>query len=75
MDGMKVVLGQQRDDGGGCKTMLEKLEGWRALVHMKVIKFNVVILAWSCVLLNRPPMLWWIVTYMRVGCRYMMRLG
>ena len=25
---------QQRNDGGGCTTMLERPEAWRALVHM-----------------------------------------
>ena len=27
-------LGQQMHDGGGCMSMRERLEEWRALVHM-----------------------------------------
>ena len=62
MDGVKVALGIDRKE-------------WRALVHMKIIEFNMAIFAWQCVLSDRPPSLWWIITWRGVGCRYMMRYG
>ena len=31
---------QQRDDCGGCATMCERRNEWRALVHMEMIKFR-----------------------------------
>ena len=40
-----------------------------------MIQFNAAIFAWPCVLSDRPPALWLIITRRIVGCRYMMRLG
>ena len=41
---------------------------------MCMIEFSTVIFAWPCALSDRPPGLWWIVTWRGVGCRYIMRL-
>ena len=74
MDGVKVALG-----GRGMTVEAErqcaKDKDWRALVHMAMLEFNAIIIAWPSVLSDRPPALWQIITWRGVGCRYMMRLG
>ena len=53
-------LGQQRNDGGDCAKCVKDRKEWRALVHMQLNEFHMVIFAWPCVLSYRPPMLWWL---------------
>ena len=33
---------------------------WRAMVHVLLNEFHATIFAWPCVLLDRPPVLWWL---------------
>ena len=57
---MEGGLGQQRNDGGGCSSMRERSNEVRALVHMYLNEFHPAIFAWSCVLSDRPLVLWWL---------------
>ena len=41
-------------------------------MHMYMIEYNMAIYAWPCVLLDRIPTFWWIITWRGVECRYMM---
>ena len=67
-------LGQQRDDGGGRATMrYEGVESLGAYVDNLVI--NAAIFAWPCILSDRLPELWSIITWRGVECRYIVLLG
>ena len=54
MDGVKVTLGQQRNDCGGCA------KDRRALVHMQLNDLLAAVFALSCVLSDRPRLLRWL---------------
>ena len=45
MNGVKVALGNKRNDGGGCTSMLERLGRVESLVHMLLNEFHVAIFA------------------------------
>ena len=53
-------LRQQRNDGGGCATMLERPERVEPWYICNGMSFNAAIFAWPSVLSDRPPMLWWL---------------
>ena len=57
-----LPLGNRIMAVGGCGTMHEPMlsKEWRALVHMQLIVFHKAIFACPCVLLDCPPVLWWL---------------
>ena len=73
IDGLKIVLSSRRTTVEVARQSAKNKE-WRALVH-RMIEFNADIFAWPCVLSDRPPALWWSITWRGVECRYMIRLG
>ena len=73
MDGEKVALGQ-RNDGGGCASMRERSEEWRALVHMQLNEFHAAIFCFAMCSFGPPSHALVVITWRGVGCRYMMRL-
>ena len=59
-------LRQQRNDGEAVKAVRQctkDQKAWRALVHMKLNEFQAAIFAWPCVLLDHPPVIWWLTGY------------
>ena len=52
--------GQQRNDGGGCASMRERSERAESPGTYATERVHAAILAWSCVLSDRPPVLWWL---------------
>ena len=55
MNGVKVALGNK---GMTVEAARQCAKEWRALVHMLLNEFHAAIVAWPCVLSDRPPMLW-----------------
>ena len=51
-------LGQQSNDGGGCAAMREMSE--RVEIPGTYVTFHAAIFAWTCVLSDRSPVLWWL---------------
>ena len=64
-------FGQQRNAGGGCSSMRERLERVESLACTYVTEW----LSTACVLSDRPSRASVVITWRGVGCRYMMRLG
>ena len=55
MDGVKVDLGNR-----GMRQCVKDRKEYRALVHMILNEFHAAIFASTCVLSDRPPVLWWL---------------
>ena len=60
MDGMKVALGNRGMTVEAARQCVKDRKKWRALVQMYLNEFLAAIFAWPCVLLDRPPALWWL---------------
>ena len=60
MDGVNVALGNRGMTVQAARQCTKDRKEWRALVHMKLNEFHVVIFAWPCVLSDRPPVLRWL---------------
>ena len=59
MDGVKVALGN-RNDCEGCASMHEIPERVESPGRYVTERVSLAIFAWPCILLDRPPMLWWL---------------
>ena len=60
MDGVKVALGNRGMMVEAARQCAKDRKEWRALVHMSLNEFHASMFAWHCVLLDRPPVLWWL---------------
>ena len=60
MKGVKVALGNVGMTVEAARQCAKYRKEWRALVHMELNEFHAAIFAWPCVLLDRPPVLWWL---------------
>ena len=57
MDGVKVALGNRGMMVEAARQCAKDRKEWRALVHMTA---HADIFAWTCVISDRPPVLWWL---------------
>ena len=57
MDGVKVTLGNR---GMAVEAARQCAKDRRALVHMQLNELLAAVFALSCVLSDRPPLLWWL---------------
>ena len=60
MDGVNVALGNRGMTVEAALQCAKDRKAWRALVRMQLNEFNTAVFAWSRVLSDRPPMLWWL---------------
>ena len=60
MDGVKVALGNRGMTVEAGRQYAKDRKEWRALVHAYLTEFQAAIFAWPYVLLDRPPVLWWL---------------
>ena len=70
MDVVKLVLGSRGMTVAATRNKDRK--EWRALVHMWMIEFQAVTIAWF---LCSPHVLWWLITWKGERYRYVMLLG
>ena len=75
MDGVKVGFGNIGMTVEAAGQYTKDRKECSAMVHMYMIEFNAAIIAWPCVLLDRPSAIWCIITWRGVGYHYMMWLG
>ena len=60
MDGVKVTLSNRGMTVEAPRQCAKDRKEWRALVHLSLNEFHAVVYAWHCVLLDHPPVLWWL---------------
>ena len=48
MDGLKIALGSRGMAVDAARRYVKDGKEWRALVHISMIEFNAVIIAWHC---------------------------
>ena len=73
-DGVKVALGNRRMTVEAARKCEKDRKEWRALVHMELNEFHAPYLLARCSF-GPPSRALVVITWRRVGCRYMMRLG
>ena len=60
MDCVKVALGNRGMTVEAAQQCAKDQKDWRALVHIELNEFHAAIFARPCVLLDSPPVLWWL---------------
>ena len=60
MDDVKVALGDRWMTVEAARQYAKDRKELRPLVHMQLKQFYVAIFAWPSLLLDRPPVLWWL---------------
>ena len=60
MDGVKIALDNRLMTVDAVRQCAKDRKEWRARVHMSLNEFHAAIFGWPCVVLNHPPVLWWL---------------
>ena len=60
MDGVKMGLGNRGMTVEAARQCAKDRKELGALVHMYLNEFHEAIFVWTCVLSDRPPMIWWL---------------
>ena len=74
MDHVMVVLGNTEMTVGAAKQYEKDSKEWRARCIFRLLSFTRPFLLGSCVLPDRLPAPWWVITGRVVECRYMVQL-